>query len=199
MFNFFGGDIILEEIASNIAEESGKDKEIILYGLTILINTVFGYLLLILTAYFFGWTSIALAAAISASAFRIFTGGLHAKTNVRCVVNGALIFNLIAFISLIMARLISLSNLKFAILLFGIIAFVTILFLAPVDVPEKPIDSKLQKKILKSLALILCLVWTFLAFNNAGYFSKEVIIASIFGLLWQMLTLTNFLKVLKLI
>lgn len=190
---------MLEQIAIKISKESGKDQDVILYGLTILTNTVMGYLLLIITSYFFGWAKVALAAALTASAFRIFTGGVHAKTNVRCIGNGALIFNFIAFAALIFSEFISFNLLKFTVLLSGIVAFIIILLLAPVDVPEKPIDSKLQKNVLKLLSLLLCLFWIYVAFYYTEYLSKDIILASTLGLFWQMLTLTNFLRLVKLI
>lgn len=177
-------------IARRIAEESGRDEDIILYGLTIFTNSFFGYVLLIVTAYFFGWLSIAITAAVTASLVRVFTGGLHAKTNLRCIFNGAIIFNMIAFLSTLLVNILLITNLQIIIISIAIIAVAMIVKLAPVDVPEKRITNKKQRLILKLFGSLVILIWSFIMLRYVFY--KAFILASVLGLVWQLLTLFKF-------
>ena len=185
---------MLNKIAAKIAKESGKDEEIILYGLTILANSFFGYLILLGVAFIFGWIKIALSVALTASAFRIFTGGAHAKTNIRCITNTAVVFNVLAFFADEISYDFSGVYIRWTVLIISLIAIIMILLLAPVDVPEKPINSRAQKTILKISALFLLLIWTSIVFTNIDYLSHKLIVASVLGLSWQLLTLTKFVE-----
>jgi len=186
--------ITINNIAVKIARETDKDPEIIQYGIEIFANSFLGYFAIISIALVFGLFKETLAVAITSSVFRVFTGGLHAKTSTRCIIIGTIVFNLLAWVAVTISQYI-VNSLWVIMLFIAVTAFGVFVWLAPVDVPEKPIHKTNQRIKLKIMALILTIIWLLSALAGLHVFPNQIIVASSLGLLWQILTLTNILKI----
>ncbi len=182
---------LIAQQAHLLAEEVGLDsnqEQVVQYSITILTTTVFGYLAIAIGGLLTGALLPALIAACSASLLRVFSGGAHASTPVRCVLIGAVIFASLGWLS----RVIPANWFPF---LLGVIVLSAIIFLglfAPADTPGKPIASKMQRKWLKLLSYSIFFGWSGLIWSllGSGNFSTELIAASMLGMFWQTFSIT---------
>lgn len=182
------------KISYKLAHESGQDQEILLYSLNLIKSSLMGYSLLFLTSYIFGVWRYALTAAVTASVFRIFSGGAHATSAIRCSIIGLTVFTGFgAFAGKIVdkGRLQAFLVYLLILLLFS---FITLYRYAPADTPSKPINSQAQKKTLRLTSFILLASYSVLVLyvsrTSAGNLYINYIAASSLGLGWQMFTLT---------
>lgn len=181
-------------IAEVLAEESGRDQEILLYSLTLVKSSLMGYGSLFLVSYVLGVWKYALIGAITASCFRIFSGGAHATAPLRCSIIGIVIFTGVGFAASIFSGGIGRTGILCLIPLLAATAFYIIFRYAPADTPGKPIESRAQKKSLRTISLLLLGTWTFVMMICALRVSSPGIInylgASMLGLSWQVFSLT---------
>jgi len=83
-------DKIIEYLFESHSQE---EKETFKYGLTILLSTLGGYLLIMIFSSLFNVTWLALTAAVSASLIRIFSGGVHASCFRNCALTWTAVYN----------------------------------------------------------------------------------------------------------
>lgn len=133
-----------------------EQKEIVLYGVTKIIEDVPKYIGIFFICYFLGIVKESFIILLVSIFYKFFIGGVHARTNIGCF-----IFSTIYFVapSLLMKYLI--IN-KATLLTLYVITFLTsiyvILKIAPADTEEVPILKKKkrnQNKVLAGIFLIL--------------------------------------------
>jgi len=171
---------------------SNEEVEVITFGYRLFIYSVFGYLVIAILAYLLGTLGATLTAAITASLFRIFSGGAHASTQKRCVAVGAIIFNILGFVANIYYDNLSIAMLKQFSWIVAIIALISFIVYAPADTPGKPIATKVQRYKLKWISIGLLIVWFILTnfvFKVETNIHKLYFLASILGLTWQSVSL----------
>lgn len=174
-----------------LADEVGLDssqEQVVQYSMTILTTTVFGYLAIALGGFLTGALLPALVAAFSASLLRIFSGGAHASTSLRCVLSGGVVFACIGWL----AGRIPTDWLAF---MLGVTVCAATVFLglfAPADSPGKPITSTLQQKTLKRSSFTALYLWAIviLFLISSWKTGSGLIAASILGMAWQTFTIT---------
>lgn len=170
-----------------------EDKlEIVTFGYRLFIYSFLGYSIIILVALLFGTLRATLTAAITASIFRIFSGGAHASTQKRCTIIGAIIFNLIGLAATICYNNISLHLINLLFWITAIVALVTFILYAPADTPGKPITTKVQRDKLKKISILLLLIWIVLSkfiFKGVTNTYKLYFLSSTLGLAWQSVSL----------
>lgn len=170
-----------------------EDKlEIVTFGYRLFMYSFLGYSIIILVALLFGTLGATLTAAITASIFRIFSGGAHASTQKRCTIIGAIIFNLIGLTATICYNNISLHLIDLLFWITAIVALVTFLLYAPADTPGKPINTKVQRDKLKKISILLLLIWIILSkfvFKGVTNTYKLYFLSSTLGLAWQSVSL----------
>jgi len=180
-------------ISEFLAEESGKDQEVLLYSLTLVKSALMGYGLLFLVSYIFGVWQYTLIAAVTASIFRVISGGAHASSPMRCSIIGILLFTSFGW----MAEMVGDINRLVVVSLVLILASVSFLIFyryAPADTPSKPINSHAQRKYLRVISFSLLVLWTSTAlystYSFSGYPYVNYLLAGMLGLAWQVFTLT---------
>ncbi|OIQ60253.1 accessory gene regulator ArgB-like protein [Neomoorella thermoacetica] len=181
----------LERAAFYLANESGRDTEVILFGMRLFFTSASGYVALIIIASLLGILPHALAAAITASVFRIFSGGAHASSPLRCNLIGVGVFLTLGFISNLFRYVQSLIYLPVIIAIIGIYV---IYRYVPAETPGKPVSSQVQRKYLRAISFSLLSLWSGISFwglsSPGEFFETKTVLASCFGMAWQLFTLT---------
>lgn len=186
---------IEKRLMDNLGRELdlSEDKiEVITFGYRLFIYSIWGYVLIILTSYILGTLPATLTAAVTASLFRIFSGGVHANSQKKCVVFGAVIFNLLGLIVNLFSNGASWKLANGLVWITAIIALVSFILYAPADTPGKPITTKVQIKKLKGISITLLFIWCIFVhyvFKGETNMDKLYLLASTAGLAWQSVSL----------
>ncbi|EQB3098785.1 accessory gene regulator ArgB-like protein [Clostridium botulinum] len=187
------------KIANNL--ELDKDtEEIIAYGAFSVLQTIWALLCVVILGAMWNVLVESVIIALTAAAYRKYSGGIHANTPNKCAFLGAIIFVGFAFI----VKNINISvNLFFV--LIGILTFIysyyAIYKFVPVDTKAKPIENedeilKLRRYSFFIISILffieaLLLLFYFKYKNEMLIYYGKCIIA---GVLWQSFTLTPLAK-----
>lgn len=178
------------------------EEEVLRYSLNLVVSTVLGYGVLIAAAALLGVLPTALAAALSASALRIFSGGAHASRLSRCVGLGAVIFIAIGWFAAggvpVLEKTpyleVLASQTKVILIIIVTVGTGIIYFYAPAPAPGKPKQTYLQQTVMKSCSLVLLWWWggtVWLVYSwQWGMEHQELLLASELGVVWQLMSLT---------
>lgn len=170
-----------------------EDKlEIITFGYRLFTYSFWGYFFIALLAYLLDTLQATLTAALTASIFRIFSGGAHASNQRRCVIIGTLIFNILGLLATICYNVIPLYLLNWLFGVMAIIALTIFIIYAPADTPGKPITIKVQRSKLKGISIVLLVFWVMFCkfvFKGETNIRKLYLLASTLGLAWQSISL----------
>ncbi len=170
-----------------------QDKlEVIIFGYRLFIYSFWGFFFIILLAYLLGTLQATLIATLTASTFRVFSGGAHASSQRRCVVIGALIFNILGLLATTSYKYLSFYSLNWIFGITAIIALIIFIIYAPADTPGKPITTKVQRDKLKGISIGLLIFWLIFckfAFKGETNIHKLHLLASTLGLAWQSISL----------
>ena len=115
---------------------SSENREIYEYGITNLSYSLLVWSIFLLSAFLFGFFPSALFFLLTHIPLRIYAGGLHFSTRIRCFIASLFIFVVVLFFPL------AFSSFKLckAINPFIILGLIIILFFAPVEDPRKPLE-----------------------------------------------------------
>lgn len=200
-----GGGIALERAGQalgqwlgTIFEWSQEDREIAAFSLTLILSTAFFFALLALFSALFGVFAEAIAMAFTSGLLRTFAGGAHLSTGWRCGIVSAGVATLVAAGSHHAAPALATTApgaLFAATAAVALLVAATMARYAPVDVPEKPITSDLQRRRLWALSIVMPIAWGcgFVMWLHTGspgaVFGRTTLgaiwLASTVGLLWE--------------
>ena len=171
-------------------EKETAEKEILAYGLTVLLSSLGSYLLIIVVSSLLGVRNLALTAAITASLIKIFSGGIHATCFRNCALTAVTVFTGFGLTANYSAPILgeSLLVLFWGILLIGSLL---IYFYAPAGIKEKPIKSVQKRskfKIYSVIVFLFFLILYYVLYLNG--ISKSLILAGLLGILWQLFGIT---------
>lgn len=184
-----------KRLINNLKKEldlSDNKIEVITFGYRLFAYSVMGYILIIVSSSILGIVQPTLVAAITASVFKAFSGGVHASSQKRCVIIGAIIFNLLGLITTVFIIHISWSLLKWISATVFLLTLITFIIYAPADSPGKPITTKVKINKLKRLSIGLLIIWgilTYFAFKGIINIDVQDVLASTLGLAWQGMSL----------
>lgn len=181
----------ISQQSHRLAREAGlnpNQEQVIKYSISILSTTFFGYIAIGVIGALNGFFVPSLVAVFSTSFLRMFSGGAHASTPLRCVMIGAGIFPALGWVS----SLIPSSWIPVLLGLTVLAGSVLLGLFAPADTPAKPIESKLQRKRLKIISFSLLYLWGFLIWLLTSWEGSRVdlINSSILGVIWQVFSIT---------
>ena len=163
---------------------SEERREVIAYGIEVFVGTLLGLLGVALFGYLFGFLLPALAIALTARTARIYTGGAHCTSMVRCTIVTVIVFMVLTYAAT--------SFLTPSLILIAggfVISIALIARYAPAEVKEKPLSDSHKKELKKGaykLSVVLGLSVGVLYFFFSEYFALYLII----GFLWQAFSLT---------
>ncbi len=164
--------------------------EIINYGLLSFMATTLNLLVLAAIGALLGVLKEALFITLVVMAFRKVSGGAHCDTLLTCTVTGTAVITAAAACTRLFAAGLASSPLFLA----GApaLALVSTFLFAPADVPQKPITSARQRRILRTLSFLLLLGWSIL--GTSLWLTKNPFLyyyaGGNLGILWQSLLLT---------
>lgn len=149
---------ILDNFLYRNEKVEGDEREVMLFGITRILEDIPKYTIIFLIAYFchiLQYVGIVLAITMM---YKIFIGGVHARTNFGCLISSIVYFILPVYL----AKYININ-----IYLLSAIALISSLLviwkIAPADTEEIPILKKSKRNKLKVIGLISVLI--ILAFN----------------------------------
>lgn len=167
------------------------DWEIYMYGLQLLISTVFKLTGFMLFAWLLGWVPEALVYLIVFSMLRVNAGGIHAESYLMCfLVTGTMMITAI----LISRTFVAFTNFGLPIAL--IAAVTLILIYAPVDSPNRRLnDNERRVNRIRSLVVVFSLtaivLATYLLYPQGLVFCNIAALAMLF----ESITLTPMLQI----
>ena len=191
---------VAKKIAANIANSLHYNEEqeaVVAYGMIAIIQIIVTVVLVTILGLILGVWLEALVITFSVSILRKYSGGTHAKTIGLCTTIGVIYSVGFACIAkYLVAPNVSIISMA----LFGIITYIfsylTVYKLAPVDTPNKPITTEKKRKRMRkgsyvTLSCYLVISMFSLLMARQNIFFAGIFISLIFGILWQILTLTK--------
>jgi len=175
MINRISNSIL--ELLSN-AESSEQDKEILLFGITRIVEDIPKTIGILLIGIIFGIIKEIIIVTVIVMLYKTFIGGVHAKTNIGCFIYSVLFY----LITIYSAKYLYFNNYNqygiFA--LIYIFAVYTIIVYAPADVPEIPkVNVKLRRNLKMKSMLSLNLIYIICAFVIKEMELKVLILYSV--------------------
>jgi accessory gene regulator B len=170
-------------------ELSAADEEVLRYGLQVVVYALTGLLSMGLAGWLVGALPTALAAALSAGALRLFSGGAHSRSPLTCNLVGAAMASLLGKAAKVAAPLLATPILLLMLLAGFIPAALAVWRLAPVNSPAKPITSFVRRRKLRWLSLAALLTLTVGQLVLVPRWPALAVAVGI-GTWWQTFTLT---------
>ena len=179
-------EYLTNRIRKEMPEIDDERAEIIMYGLQNIIGELPKGIIILVIAYLFGMLKLTLISMLIIIPYRSFSGGVHVKTNIGCIINTFVLSSGTA----ILAKFFVLQGISKYIIAFLVWAFCMIMIklYAPADTENVPIlrkQERIQKQILSYIVLTIEVIIA-LIINNP--FITSIII---FGDLIQTLTITR--------
>lgn len=189
-------------VARYLAGEMGlnaKDTETIRFGVEYYMGFFVNLGLVIAIAFGLGIIPYVLAALFSSVLLRFVSGGAHCSTFLRCLLLGTVVIVGIGQLASVVGMLVP-QALLYVLVVFSVVTgFYSVDKWAPCDTPAKPIVSPLQRAKYKRLSFIFIALWAttislflILSGKDNAPFISALIIASIGGFWWQILSITPF-------
>ena len=179
--------LLTNKIQKEMPEVDNERAEIIMYGLQNIIGEFPKGIIILILAYLFGIFKITLLSLLIIAPYRTFSGGVHMKTHIGCIIytfilyGGTALFAKFVTIQGEMKYIVALSTWIFCMLM--------IKLYAPADTENLPILRKQERKQKQFISYIIMTLEIIIAIsvNNSVIFN-----IIIFGDLIQTLTITRF-------
>lgn len=189
-----------QKLASTIAQSLNYDKEqedVLVYGMIALTQIVVTIVLVVIIGLVFHVLTEALIITFSVSLLRKYSGGVHARSIELCTAISVIYCIVFALISKhLIAPYISNTFLLIISMIVFIASYLIIYKLAPVDTPNKPIVSEKKKQRMRkgsfiTITIFLVFAIAFLLLGRNNIFYTGCLISLLFGIAWQINTLTK--------
>jgi accessory gene regulator B len=149
---------IADQIILNVPGTTEEKAEQIKYGLYIAISDVLKLVAVLLAALVLGQFKFALVAVAVFAINKSYFGGVHAKTQLGCVITHFILM----FGSVYLSEII---NIRYFNVILFIVSGILVVLYAPADLISKPIITEKRKKELRikgSILLVICFIVTFI-------------------------------------
>ena len=180
-------NFLTNKIRKEMPEVDDERAEVINYGLQILVGEVPKTFILLIIAYLLGVFKLAILTLLFIAPYRTFSGGVHMKTHIGCIITTTLFYCGTALISknIVLEPILLKYCLIFAIWIFSMWM---IKLYAPADTEAVPILSKKDRKFKKIMSYITMSITLIVAI-----FIKNNVISNIliFGTLFQTILITK--------
>ena len=182
-------DLITEKIKSKVTDIDEERELIINFGVRLIFGELPKILILFIIGFLLsmGWQTLLLFFLIAP--YRSFTGGIHLKTHLGCMITTSILY----LLPIILSKYILISDKNILYILAGLITIFSIIIIAryaPADTEDVPIlSSKVRKKkrIISYVAFSLGLLISIIISNNT--ISNILILSN----LLQTITITRFI------
>lgn len=170
-------DLITEKIKSKVTDIDKERELIINFGVRLIFGELPKILILFIIGFLLsmGWQTLLLFFLIAP--YRSFTGGIHLKTHLGCMITTSILY----LLPIILSKYILISDKIILYILAGLITIFSIIVIAkyaPADTENMPILSKKEIKSKKIKAYIsLVVLLSIIIFNPYKQFSYMIIYA----------------------
>ncbi|NFG25254.1 accessory regulator AgrB [Clostridium botulinum] len=145
---------ITNYIQDNSNIKNINDLEKINYSLESIFNESFKIVVLIILFYILGKINYFLFSILILFSIRIFTGGFHCSTTMKCLLLSALLFLTTCLIGPILPKL---NSIVYYII--ALISIFIVLLRTPYPNKNRPIKNKKRKQILKIISTFFIMIW----------------------------------------
>ena len=168
-------------------EVDDERAEIIMYGLQNIIGEIPKIIIILAIAYFLGILKLTLMSIVIIAPFRCFSGGVHMKTHIGCIIYTLILYSG----SALLGKYIALTGITKYIITFSIWIFCMIMLklYAPADTENVPILRKKERRQKQIFSYIILTVEFIIAILSTNTTIVGIII---FGDFIQTLTITRF-------
>lgn len=170
-------DLITEKIKSKVTDMDDERELVINFGVRLIFGELPKILILFIIGFLLsmGWQTLLLFFLIAP--YRSFTGGIHLKTHLGCMITTSILY----LLPIILSKYILISDKIILYILAGLITIFSIIVIAkyaPADTENMPILSKKEIKSKKIKAYIsLVVLLSIIIFNPYKQFSYMIIYA----------------------
>ncbi|RYD06484.1 hypothetical protein N752_03925 [Desulforamulus aquiferis] len=159
---------LIENWSYNIAQymqgDRDNNKAIVAYGLEVFILNALIGLITVIASILLGIFTTTFSALIASGSLRVFTGGYHSSSPVRCMFLTVIMINLYGFLANRLGSLLTLYQLTGILFFIMLLSYIIINKNAPVDTPNKPIKAE-RKPMLKKFGLRVWGFWACTVFS----------------------------------
>lgn len=180
--------MLTQKIRNKMPDIDEERAEVINYGLQLVLGEIPKTIIILLTAWLLRILKLTVLAFLIIIPYRTFSGGVHLKTHIGCIIATTISYIGNAFFS---SKIVLVSNIKFILIIaIWIFSIFMIKLYAPADTEAVPILRKKERRIKKLLSYITMTLNLLIAF-----FIKNQVISNllIFGTLIQTITITRFI------
>ena len=180
---------LTKKIQNKMPEINEERAEIINYGLQLVFGEIPKTLILLLIAYVLGVLELSILALLAIMPYRTFSGGVHLKTHIGCIVATSLMYTGNAFLS--KNIIIEPLYIKYIVIaLVWIFSMIMIKLYAPADTEAVPILRKKDRSLKRNLSYITMTITLIIAIFITNSTISNILI---FGTLMQTITITRFI------
>lgn len=163
----------LENFANLMIENNKckeKEKEIIIYGLQMAMETMLMIITIVVLGFIFGLTKEVLLFFLSFSLIRTYAGGYHLESATACYIASSLV--VLTFFMLL--KFMNVDYMFLASSMMVIVSSIALFKYAPISTKNNPLDNDakvhFRKKVIINL-IIECIIISILLFNNFEYYA----------------------------
>ena len=177
---------LTEKIRKEMPEIDDERAELIMYGLQNIVGELPKGIIILVIAYLLGLLELTLISVLIIAPYRCFSGGVHMKTHLGCIIYTLVLYSGSALIG----KYVILTGLTKYLIAFLVWTFCMIMikFYAPADTENVPILRKQERKIKQIFSYIVLTLEFIIAFLIRNPLITSIII---FGDLIQTLTITR--------
>ena len=178
--------LLLKRMRQEMPEIDDERAEIIMYGLQNIIGELPKGIIILLIAYFLGIFNLTLIAMLIIAPYRCFSGGIHLKTHIGCIINTFILYGGTA----VLGKYIILTGItKYVIgITIWIFGMIMLKMYAPADTENVPILRKKERRQKQIISYIILTVGIAIALAMDNSPITGIII---FGDLFQTLMITR--------
>ena len=187
---------LIQNFAHKISRETGyNDTGVIVFGLQSLVSLIANYAVLAVLAFFLHVFPHAIIAAFTSSSLRVFSGGSHASSPLRCVIFGTVVFLMLGGIAVTLASFTSTPLFAVLAIMIALLATAAIFKYGYATTHKKPLNSYAHGKKLRSIAITVLFAWLavilYLSYFHILSLQSRVFMASaLTGIAWHTFCLT---------
>ena len=177
---------LTNKIRKEMPEIDDERAEVIMYGLQNIVGELPKGIIILLIAYLLGLFKLTLMAVLIIAPYRCFSGGIHMKTHLGCIIYTLVLYSGSALIG----RYVILAGLTKYLIAFLVWTFCMIMikFYAPADTENVPILKKQERKMKQVFSYIVLTIEFIIAILINNPVITSIII---FGDFLQTLTITR--------
>ena len=159
-----------------LKDEEVDNREVIAFGVKCMIEEIPKTVGIFLIGFFLGIVKEMLVVTFILMAYKMFVGGVHAKTNIACFIYSLLFYLVIIYTS----QFIVFESILYLYICLFIFAVYCIFVYVPADVPEIPkVNEKLRRN-LKIKSIISLVILYIVALVSKDMYFSNLIVYSIF-------------------